>query len=69
MKWSELQAPEGVVYVDLATIDAIGPSMSDTLAGTTRQMRLLYMRGGQGIAILDTTANMQAIFELKGRPS
>lgn len=69
MKWTELQTPEGVAYVDCSAINAIGPSMSDTLGGVTRQMRLLYMRGGQGIAILDTVENMHAIFDVKGRPS
>lgn len=69
MKWTELQAPEGVAYVDLSAIDAIGPSMSDSLGGQTRQMRLLYMRGGQAIVILDTAANMHAIFDVKGQPS
>lgn len=69
MKWTDLQTPEGIAYVDLVAIDAIGPSMNETLGGETRQMRVLYLRGGQGLAILDTPLNMHEIAEVKGKTS
>lgn len=63
MRWTQLECPEGALYVDLTTIDAIGPAMTDNIGGREIRMRLLYLRGGQGMAILDTQENMDKLFQ------
>lgn len=66
MRWTQLSCPEGALYVDIVTIDAIGPTMTDNVGGRQIAMRLLYLRGGQGVAILDTPDNMQKLFQTNG---
>ncbi len=62
MRWTELAAmPTGTAFVDLATVDAVGPAISETLAGVTRVGRVLYLRGGQCIAIMETPANLELL--------
>lgn len=66
MRWIELTCPEGSLYVDISMVSAIGPSMADSIGGRTIAMRLLYLQGGQGVAILDTPENMQKLFQTNG---
>lgn len=66
MRFVQLACPEGALYVDVATVDAIGPAMTDSVGGRTITMRLLYLRGGQGVAILDTPDNMEKLFQTNG---
>lgn len=71
MRWVQLESPEGPFYVDLAHVSAIGPSIRDKdLTGAIVNLRLLYLAGGQGIAIFDSAENMSTLFETsKGRLS
>lgn len=66
MRWVQLVSPEGAVYIDVATVDAIGPPMTDSVGGRTMTMRALYLRGGQLVAILDTPDNMEKLFQTHG---
>lgn len=65
-KWLALECPEGTAYVQLSHVAAIGPMMRDTIGGQTRDLRLLYLAGGQGLAILDTPENMAKLMQAQG---
>lgn len=64
--WTELACPEGVLYVDLEEVAAIGPSIVDGVAGHMQRMRLLYLVGGSSLVILDTAENAEKLFGTKG---
>ena len=68
-RWTLVQCPEGPAYVDLHYVAAIGPLISDTLGGITREMRLLYLSGGQSLVIVECAENLQALFDTQGLPS
>lgn len=61
MRFVQLVCPEGALYVDVNAVDGVGPSMTDTIGGRSITMRLIYLRGGQGMAILDTPDNLQKL--------
>lgn len=70
MRWTQLACSTGAVYVDLTTVDAMGPRIVEQISGRDIAMRALYLRGGQLVEILDTPENMQLLFETpKGLPS
>ena len=70
MRWMQLEAPEGALYVDLSQISAIGPAIRDKdLTGQLVTMRAVYLVGGQCLAIFDTADNMSKLFESSGRVS
>lgn len=67
MRWTQLDAPEGPLYVDLSHVSAIGPAIRDKdLTGQTVTLRAIYLTGGQCVVIYDTATNMECLFELKG---
>lgn len=71
MRWVQLDAPEGALYVDLAGLCAIGPAIRDKdLTGNTVTLRALYLLGGQCVVIFDNAENMSRLFQTSGtRPS
>lgn len=64
--WITLECPEGTAYVHLAFIAAIGPTIREVIGGITREFRLIYLTGGQGLAILDTPENMTKLMQAQG---
>lgn len=67
MRWTVFDSPDGPLYIDTTTLCAIGPSIRDEQ--TTRQMRALYVMGGQCLVIEDTPENMGKLLSGTARPS
>lgn len=59
MRWTELESPDGGLYVDLSAVCAIGPSLREG----SKQMRAIYLMGGQCVVVMDTPENLAALFQ------
>ncbi len=63
MRFVQLSCPEGVCYVDLADVSAIGPTAREAVGERTVALRALYLHGGQLLVIYDTAENLHTLFE------
>lgn len=63
-RFSQLQTPDGVASIDPREVILVGPSTKTPNPGGQEviQTRMVYLRGGHAIVMLDIRANLQVVF-------